>query len=85
MQPAMDDPISAMRRLADMVARTEDNEYDCDQTLRLLDAYAECVMRGEDASAMLPQVHQHLAMCADCMAEFEALMRILRASAAPPA
>ena len=23
MQPAMDDPISAMRRLADMVARTE--------------------------------------------------------------
>ncbi|MBI5878762.1 MAG: zf-HC2 domain-containing protein [Chloroflexi bacterium] len=82
---AMIDPKKAMQRLAGMVARTEDVEYSCDQTLRLLDEYADCVMRGEDAAAMLPLVYKHLAMCPDCMEEFEALMRVLRAGSPPAA
>ena len=81
----MNDPMKPMKRLVEMVARTDVVEYDCDQTQRVLDEYADCVMRGEDAAAMLPLVHKHLEMCPDCREEFEALMRVLRAGALPPA
>ena len=81
----MNDPMKPMKRLVEMVARTDVVEYDCDQALRVLDEYADCVMRGEDAAAMLPLVHKHLVMCPDCREEFEALMRVLRAGSLPPA
>ncbi len=71
------------KRLVEMVARTDEVEYDCAQAHRLLDEYADCVMRGEDAAALLPLVHKHLEMCPDCREEFEALMRILRSSSLP--
>ena len=79
MNSAMNDPMKPLMRLVDMVARTDAVEYDCDQTQRILDVYADCVMRGEDAAAMLPLVHKHLEMCPDCREEFEALVCILRA------
>ncbi|MEP7200415.1 MAG: hypothetical protein ABI874_11405 [Chloroflexota bacterium] len=74
-----------LTQLIEMVARTDAVEYDCAQAHRLLDEYADCVMRGEDAAAMLPLVHKHLEMCPDCRAEFEALMCILRVNRPPRA
>ena len=81
----MIDPLKPLKRLVAMIARTDTVEYDCDQVQRMLDVYADCVMRGEDASAMLPLVYKHLEMCPDCREEYEALMRILRAGSRPPA
>ena len=72
-----------MKRLLDLVAHTDEIEYDCAQAHRVLDEYADCVMRGEDAAAMLPLVHKHIEMCPDCREEYEALMRILRAGSPP--
>ena len=79
----MIDLLKPFKRLLGMVARTDEVEYDCDQTQQILDVYADCVMRGEDAASMLPLVNKHLEMCPDCREEFEALLRVLRAGTLP--
>lgn len=61
------------------IARTEAVEYSCDDVLRLLDEFAEAVLRGDDAARLMPLVQKHLEMCPDCREEFEALLRILKA------
>ena len=71
-----------LKRMAAMIAATSEHEIDCDEAYRLLDEFAEAVARGQDAGALLPQVKHHLELCMDCREEFEALLRILRAS--PP-
>ena len=71
----------ALRKVAEQIAHTRDVEYMCDEVLALLDQFAEMVMRGEDAALLMPLVQHHLEMCGDCHEEFEALVRILRASA----
>jgi hypothetical protein len=71
-----------IRKLAGMLAHTQDEEYTCDEVLAVLDQFAEMVMRGEDAAGLMPLVQHHLDMCGDCREEFEALLRILRAASA---
>ncbi|MBI1802657.1 MAG: hypothetical protein HYR71_13610 [Chloroflexi bacterium] len=75
----------SFKRLLAMVAHTDEVEYSCEQAHRVLDEYADCVMRGEDVTAMLPLVHKHLEMCPDCREEYEALMRIVRSGPLHPA
>jgi len=58
---------------------TQDIEYSCDDVLRVLDQFAEAVLRGDDVRQLMPLVQRHLDMCPDCREEFEALLRILRA------
>jgi hypothetical protein len=70
----------ALHKMAGMLAHTRDEEYSCDDVLALMDQFAEMVFRGEDASNLMPLVQHHLEMCGDCRDEFEALLRILRAS-----
>ncbi len=55
-------------------------EYSCEDTYRLLDEFAEAVLHGRDVTRLMPLVARHMAGCPDCREEFEALMRILRAS-----
>ncbi len=62
------------------VAMTHEVEYSCDEVLGLLDQFAEAVLRGENVAELMPLVLRHLEMCKDCHEEFEALLRILRAS-----
>jgi hypothetical protein len=62
-----------------MVEKTQDIEIDCGEVYRLLDQYAEVVMRGEDPGELLPLVKQHLDMCMDCREEYEVLLKILEA------
>ncbi|MBI3244680.1 MAG: zf-HC2 domain-containing protein [Chloroflexi bacterium] len=73
-------PPTIMRKVARQVEMTDEVEYTCDDVLRLLDQFAEAVLRGEDAAKLMPLVQKHLDMCPDCREEFEALLRILRAS-----
>ncbi len=62
-----------------MVQKTQEVELSCDDVHKLLDQYTEMALRGDDATALLPLVHQHLELCPDCMEEYEALTRILQA------
>ena len=64
-------------RLAALCAATEENDLDCDGVHALIDQFAECVTRGEDAAALMPLVQSHLGRCPGCNEEFEALLRMM--------
>ncbi len=81
--PRREIPPPAIAKLARDIELTQDIEYSCDDVHRLLDQFAEAVLRGEDVARLMPLVQQHIDLCPDCREEFEALMRILRASPAP--
>jgi hypothetical protein len=70
---------SQVEMVLHMAQKTQEVEFSCDEAYRLLDQYAEMVLRGEDVKSLLPLVHYHLEMCSDCREEFEALKRILEA------
>ena len=70
-----------LKQLMKMISNTRDDEIDCKEVYDVIDVYAEAVARGEDASAILPLVKHHLAMCAPCLEEYEALMRVIEQGA----
>ena len=72
-------PPGAVLKVARQIEMTDEVEYTCDDVHRLLDQFAEAVLRGEDTARLMPLVRKHLDMCQDCREEFEALLRILRA------
>jgi len=80
--PQRDMPPATVQKLARQLERTTEIEYACDDVHRLLDQFAEAALRGKDATRLMPLVQQHIDLCPDCREEFEALMRILRASPA---
>jgi hypothetical protein len=69
-----------LKGMINMVDATAENEIACEEAYRLLDEYAEIVLRGKDPGALLPQVKYHLEICMDCREEFEALLSALRAT-----
>jgi hypothetical protein len=62
------------------VAKTREIEIGCDQCFDQLDLFAEMAISGEEASAAMPLVGDHLDKCADCRSKFEALLRTLRST-----
>lgn len=72
-------PIAIIRKLAQMLEMTHEEEYSCAEVYALLDQYVEGITRGEDATQLMPLVKHHLEMCSDCREEFEALLMILEA------
>ncbi len=72
--------VERLKRMIHMVDSTADIEIACKQAYRLLDEYADMLLRGEDPAALLPQVKHHLEMCMDCREELETLIEALRAT-----
>ncbi|NDJ51796.1 MAG: hypothetical protein GYB68_01775 [Chloroflexi bacterium] len=71
-------------RVANMIskiARTQEHELDCEECYEHLDHYAEMLQNGEDPSAVLPQVKEHLEMCSCCTEELGALISVLEGQA----
>lgn len=73
------DPLSHSdaAQLAAAIASTQQVEFDCEETHRLLDEFAEAVWRGDQTQPWIPLIRDHLERCQDCRAEFEALLEIL--------
>ncbi len=69
-------PAQASRLLA-LAESAREEELSCDEAYALIDQYAECVARGEDAAALMPLVQEHLQRCAGCQEELEALLRMI--------
>jgi hypothetical protein len=63
------------------IASAQEVEYDCSDVYKLLDQFAEAVLRGEDIAPWMPLIRAHLERCPDCRAEFEALLLTLQAPA----
>jgi hypothetical protein len=74
--------IERLKRMIHMVDSTADIEIACEEAYRLLDEYADMLLRGEDPVKLLPQVKHHLEMCMDCREELDVLLAALRASTA---
>ena len=55
----------------------------CEACFEVLDAFAEAVLRGEDADRLFPEVASHLAGCAACREDTEGLLAALRADLRP--
>jgi hypothetical protein len=72
----------AVLKVARQIEMTDEVEYTCDDVHRLLDQFAEAVLRGEDTARLMPLVQKHLDMCQDCREEMEALLRILKSGMA---
>jgi hypothetical protein len=66
--------------LVRVVAETHETEIGCDECFDQLDLFAETALSGEEASAAMPLVGDHLDKCADCRSTFEALLRTLRST-----
>lgn len=79
----MDEADKMTKALVESLRNTLEDELDCQQVYEVIDVYAEMAMRGEDVSEVLPMVKHHLEMCKDCMEEYDALMRILKANDSP--
>ncbi|NIS83006.1 MAG: hypothetical protein GTO14_23025 [Anaerolineales bacterium] len=75
----MKNPAEVIKQLMEHLAKTREDEVDCDEVFRVLDVYAEVEARGEDAGELLPMVKQHLEICECCHEELEAVIRILEA------
>jgi hypothetical protein len=70
---------TSKEKLLSALAMTQEVELSCDEVLELLDQYTELAVSGQDVAKVMPLVHHHMQMCADCHEEFEALLRILTA------
>jgi hypothetical protein len=72
--------MTRLKGMINMVDATAEIELACEEAYRLLDEYADMLLRGEDPEVLLPQVKHHLEMCMDCKEEFEMLLAALRAT-----
>jgi hypothetical protein len=66
--------IAGLMRLIEL---TRDDEIDCERCLALVAEFAERELAGQPIPAALEAVAHHLAICAECREEFEALMQVL--------
>ncbi len=73
-------PDPMMVKLLQSLAMTKDHEISCDEVFAVLDQFVEAVNRGENVLIFMPLVRQHLDMCPDCRAEYEALLNMLQPS-----
>jgi len=68
-----------LAELARLVAATASSEIDCDTVLDRVAAYLEALEAEAEKGTELPpglrEVRQHLAVCPQCLDEFDALVR----------
>ncbi len=68
---------SSLARLMTLIEQTKEGEYACEETLDLLDEYAELTVSDQDAETIMPLVKGHLEHCVDCTERYETLLRIV--------
>ncbi len=64
----------------DRFLTTDPNDAGCEQTVALLDAYVELVVRGEDPETRYPGLAAHLRTCLPCADDFDGLLATVRAT-----
>ncbi len=67
--------------LLEVVGQTADQEIDCEECLLDLAEFAERELLGRSVPESLAAVAQHLAVCAECREEYEALRTALETDA----
>ena len=68
-----------IRRLMRLVGLTRNGEINCEQCLSRVAEFVERELAGRSIPQGLQTVEHHLAICAECREEYEALKRALQA------
>lgn len=77
---------TGVEKLMRALSMTRDDELSCAEVFALLDEYAELAATDEEKAAeLMPLMHLHLEMCADCHEYYDALLKIVRPANGPPA
>jgi uncharacterized protein with PIN domain len=63
-----------------MLGLTAEHELNCGECLQHVSEFAERQLAREPLDEVIARVEQHLALCPECREEYEALMKILKAS-----
>ena len=61
-----------------LIGLTRDEEIDCERCLALVAEFAERELASLSVPAGLEAVAHHLAICAECCEEYEALLQALK-------
>lgn len=70
--------LDLVKQLVREIVTTRPGQVDCPQCYEHLDCYADLILNGRDAAAVMPDLYRHLQRCAHCREEFEALLEALR-------
>lgn len=66
----------------DALLRTDPRDRGCEETWRLIDVYAEIVLRGGDPEHDLPGITAHLSSCDPCAEDYRGLLHAMRQAVA---
>jgi hypothetical protein len=83
MNKVLDDQV--VSKLMQMIERTDEREYSCEETFALLDEYVDLAAKDEDVAALMPLVRRHIELCVDCEDEFQVLLHVLKPEPPAPA
>lgn len=67
-----------IQHLMRLIGLTQDDEINCEQCLARVAGFAERQLAGRSVPEGLKAVEHHLAVCAECREEYEALRRALQ-------
>ena len=70
-----------IQKLIELIAATEEQELDCDEFTNFLASWGEKVMNGESVATANESVRHHLDHCAECRAEFQIVLDVLKDAA----
>ncbi|HLD92949.1 MAG TPA: hypothetical protein VI703_01925 [Anaerolineales bacterium] len=73
-------PDSMPGKVLFMLAATRDKELSCNDVYRMLDQFAEAILRGKPVKGFMASIAQHLEICPDCREEYEALLAMMKAA-----
>jgi predicted anti-sigma-YlaC factor YlaD len=68
------------KSLIRMVSQTREREFNCAECLKHVSELVEREATGLPLDDVLGRVEHHLGMCPECREEYEALLKVLRAS-----
>jgi anti-sigma factor RsiW len=60
------------------ILNTQEEEISCSECFDRISHYVEVELSGEDASAQMPELKQHLSQCPACREEYETLRDLQR-------
>lgn len=78
----MSEPISeaVIERLARYLVEIEAGSLSCADAYALLDEYADLSCYHQRAQDMMPNLHNHLELCPDCLRFYQTLLMMLQAT-----
>ncbi len=62
------------------IHEAREQEIGCEECFEQVDLFVSMELSGIDAAHALPMVRDHLLVCGECRAEFEALLSALQAA-----